>query len=37
MTKMQDIQNEIQQLEEKWNDATARDGLFGNILKTVKI
>lgn len=37
MATAQDIQNEVQLLEEKWNNPPARDGLFGNILKTVTI
>jgi hypothetical protein len=32
-----DIQQQIQQLEAKWNDPSAKKGLFGNILKTVNI
>jgi predicted ATP-dependent endonuclease of OLD family len=32
-----DIQKAIQQLEDKWNNPSARNGLFGNILKTVNI
>lgn len=37
MVTTPDIQNAIQQLEVKWNDPSARNGLFGNILKTVNI
>ncbi len=37
MVTTPDIQKAIQQLEVKWNDSSARNGLFGNILKTVNI
>lgn len=37
MVTTPDIQKAIQQLEDKWNNPSARNGLFGNILKTVNI
>ncbi len=37
MVTASDIQHAIQQLEDKWNNSSAKKGLFGNILKTVNI
>jgi len=37
MVTLNEIKDQVQKLNEKWDDPTARKGLFGNILKTVII
>lgn len=37
MASTSDIQAEIQKIDEKWGNPTARNGLFGNILKSLSI
>ncbi len=37
MIPQEDIEKEIELIDEKWGNPSARDGLFGNILKSVSI